>query len=73
MKRQPNIYFRAAWAHFKRGLVVLLGMALCGCAGNYYTVTADHGSTVNCTGSVDKPTTVTPSVKADGNTLPVMP
>jgi len=52
-----------------RYLIFLL--LLGGCAYSETTIVA-RGD-VYCTTSVDKPVSVTPSVQADGNTVPLVP
>jgi len=52
-------------------LLLLYILILTGCAYNEVTILA-HGD-VYCTATVDKPVAVTPSVQADGNTVPMIP
>lgn len=52
--------------------ILLLALLLSsGCAYNETFIMAQGD--VYCTASVDKPVSVTPSVQADGNTVPLMP
>lgn len=42
----------------KKVILAILCLLCAGCAYNQITITANSGSTVNCTGSVDKPVDV---------------
>ena len=52
-----------------RVIILLVLLTLTGCAYNETHIIA-HGN-VYCTASVDKPVSVTPSLQADGNTVPM--
>jgi hypothetical protein len=51
---------------------ILLCLLITGCATSE-TVIYNRGGIVYCETRVDKPVTVTPSLQADGNTVPMMP
>ena len=51
--------------------VILAALTLTGCASTTTHITAQGD--VYCISTVDKPVSVIPSFKADGNTVPVMP
>lgn len=53
-------------------LLVLVVCTLSGCAYNE-TVIYNSQGIVYCLPRVDKPVAVTPSVQADGNTVPMLP
>lgn len=55
----------------KKLMLLMLVFCLAACAYNSVTVTAQGD--VTCNASVDKPTTVSPTLQADGNTVPVSP
>ncbi len=52
-------------------LLLIMGISLTGCAYNSVSITSQGD--VYCNANVDKPTSVAPSLKADGNTVPVSP
>jgi uncharacterized lipoprotein YajG len=55
-----------------RFLLIFMAVAmLAGCAYNETTIMS--AGDVYCTSNVDKPVSVTPSVQADGNTVPIAP
>ena len=52
---------------------LFLLLPLSGCAYNYITITADNGSSVECTSAVDKPVDIkalTEPLKGSSNTVP---
>lgn len=53
--------------------VILIALALPGCASVTNNITNSGAGHVFCYGTVDKPVTVDTSAQADGNTVPVMP
>lgn len=58
----------------KKLILIMLVCSVLACGGCAYNETLIQAQgDVYCTSTVNKPVSVTPSVQADGNTIPLMP
>lgn len=49
----------------KKLLILIAALMVNGCAYNSTTITAGNNSSINCTATVDKPTSVIPSIQGN--------